>query len=110
MDACPMESTKRSRFCQIGSSGSKFRKFCHTAYTTGANAIAVPGWPELACCTASMLKVRIVLMLSLSSFAVPTGSLPHDSDYQRAKKFHSNYFMQFSRKILFRRLQRDLPQ
>ena len=29
---------------------------------TGAKAIGVPGWPEFACCTASMDKVRMVFM------------------------------------------------
>ncbi|HEX3710557.1 MAG TPA: hypothetical protein VHV56_11795 [Pseudolabrys sp.] len=33
---------------------------------TGARAIGVPGWPELACCTASIDKVRIVSMQSSS--------------------------------------------
>ena len=33
---------------------------CHRQYTTGA--IGIPGCPELACCTASMDNVRIVLM------------------------------------------------
>ena len=56
-----MDNTKRSRFGQIGSSGSKRRKSCHSVYTTGAMAIGVPGWPELAFCTASMHNVRIVL-------------------------------------------------
>src|SRR5580658_10410639 len=29
--------------------------------------MGAPGWPELACCTASMARVRIVLMDSVSS-------------------------------------------
>src|SRR5262249_42596786 len=29
VDACPAESTKRSRFIQIGSSGSNLRSLCH---------------------------------------------------------------------------------
>ena len=33
---------------------------------TGAKAIGVPGWPDSACCTASMDNVRIVLMHSSS--------------------------------------------
>jgi hypothetical protein len=37
-------------------------KFCHRCRSTGAIAIGVPGWPELACCTASMHSVRMVLM------------------------------------------------
>ena len=39
---------------------------------TGASAIGVPGCPELAACTASMLSVRIVLMHSWSSSASVT--------------------------------------
>jgi hypothetical protein len=35
---------------------------------TGAIAMAVPGCPEFACCTASMDKVRMVLMQSWSIF------------------------------------------
>src|SRR4051794_21186205 len=38
-------------------------------------AIAVPGCPELACCTASMLSVRMVLTQSWSSCFVSTKSL-----------------------------------
>src|SRR5579872_2689995 len=38
---------------------------------TGAIAIGVPGWPELACCTASMHKVRMVL--TQMSSIVPVG-------------------------------------
>ena len=33
---------------------------------TGARAIGVPGWPDSACCTASIDSVRIVLMQSSS--------------------------------------------
>src|SRR5579872_6886830 len=53
---------KRSRLGQIGSCGSKRRKCCHRQYATGARAIGVPGWPELAAWTASIDNVRIVLM------------------------------------------------
>jgi hypothetical protein len=35
-------------------------------------AIGVPGWPELACCTASIERVRIVLMQVWSSWAFVT--------------------------------------
>src|SRR5436190_12643425 len=66
MEAWPIDSTKRSRLGQIGSSGSKRRKRCHRQYTTGASAIGVPGWPELAACTASIDSVRMVLMASFS--------------------------------------------
>src|SRR5215831_10999913 len=53
---------KRSRLGQIGSSGSNRSKRCHKQYATGASAIGVPGCPELAACTASMDRVRMVLM------------------------------------------------
>src|SRR5215469_17853640 len=62
MEAWPIDSTKRSRFGQTGSCGSKLRNSCHRQYATGAIAIGVPGWPELAACTPSMASVRIVLM------------------------------------------------
>src|SRR5262249_50411215 len=35
-------------------------------YTTGASAMGVPGWPDLAACTASIESVRIVLIQSRS--------------------------------------------
>ena len=40
----------------------------------GASAIGVPGWPEFACWTASMERVRIVFTHSSSSarWSVPT--------------------------------------
>src|SRR5215831_3327643 len=62
-----MERTKRSRFGQIGSSGSKRSCRCQSAYATGAIAIGVPGCPEFACCTASIASVRIVFTQSVSS-------------------------------------------
>src|SRR5678815_1449656 len=71
VEACPTDNTKRSRFGQIGCSGSNRRNRCHRQYATGASAMGVPGWPELACWTASMHNVRIVLMASSSmSFSV----------------------------------------
>ena len=42
-EAWPAESTKRSRFGQIGSEGSKRRKRCQSVYVTGAIPIGVPG-------------------------------------------------------------------
>src|SRR5829696_3076479 len=57
---------KRSRLLQIGAPGSKRRNFCQTVYMTGASAIGVPGWPELAAWTASMQSVRMVSIASLS--------------------------------------------
>ena len=64
IDACPIERTNRSRFGQIGSSGSNRRNRCHRPYTTGAIAIAVPGCPDCAVWTASMESVRIVVIAS----------------------------------------------
>src|SRR5436189_6458302 len=86
MEACPAERTKRSRLGQIGSCGSKRRNCCHSVYATGASAIGVPGCPEFAACTASMDKVRMVLIVNSSigcpvrarSMGVSTVmSLPH---------------------------------
>ena len=42
-DACPAESTKRSRFGQIGSDGSNRRNRCQSVYVTGAMPTGVPG-------------------------------------------------------------------
>src|SRR5208283_60339 len=67
MEACPLESTNRSRFSHLGSSGSYRRNSCHRQYVTGARPIGAPGWPLLACCTASIARVRMVLMDSVSS-------------------------------------------
>src|ERR1700691_1682110 len=66
MDAWPIDSTKRSRFGQTGSCGSKRRKCCHSVYATGAIAMGVPGCPESAAWTASMARVRMVLILMRS--------------------------------------------
>src|SRR5208282_762445 len=68
MDACPAESTKRSRLGQTGSCGSKRRNSCHSVYATGAMPMGVPGCPESAAWIASMAKVRMVLMLVKSMF------------------------------------------
>src|SRR6266403_1341768 len=48
VDACPEESTKRSRFIQMGSSGSNRKSLCHRQYTVGDMSIGVPGCPEFA--------------------------------------------------------------
>src|SRR5210317_752477 len=66
MEACPADKTNRSRFGQMGAAGSKRNRRFQSQYPTGAKAIGVPGWPELAACTASIAKVRIVLMQSWS--------------------------------------------
>src|SRR4051812_17552581 len=72
IEAWPTESTKRSRLGQIGSCGSKRRKCCHRQYATGARAIGVPGWPELAACTASIDSVRMVLTQVASRSLLPS--------------------------------------
>src|SRR5580692_3354248 len=66
IEACPAESTKRSRFSHFGSAGSYFRKYCHSENITGARPMGAPGCPEFAFCTASIARVRIVLMHSVS--------------------------------------------
>ena len=66
-DACPTDSTNRSRLLQIGAAGSNRRNCCHTVYATGASAIGVPGCPELAACTASIDSVR---MVSIATFSI----------------------------------------
>src|SRR5215469_2223519 len=68
MDAWPADRTKRSRFGHSGSAGSYSRKYCQSEYTTGAKPIGAPGWPEFACCTASIESVRMVLIQSWSMF------------------------------------------
>lgn len=73
MHAWPLLKTKRSRFGHNGSAGSNFKTFCHRAYPTGANAIGVPGWPLLAACTASIERVRMVLIASASIIGTSPG-------------------------------------
>src|SRR4051812_46935437 len=70
IDAWPIDRTNRSRFGQIGSCGSNRRNSCQSVYATGAMAIGVPGCPELAAWTASIDRVRMVLMLRRSSAAM----------------------------------------
>src|SRR5688572_9628233 len=75
IEACPIERTKRSRFGQIGSRGSDRRISFQSTYATGAIAIGVPGWPELAAWTASIESVRIVLTDSSSSLELLLSAL-----------------------------------
>src|SRR5215472_9217491 len=67
IDACPADKTKRSRFGHKGFSGSYRRYCCHKQYATGARPMGAPGCPEFACCTASIARVRMVLMQSVSN-------------------------------------------
>src|SRR5271166_3728920 len=81
IEACPLESTKRSRLGQIGSCGSKRMARFQIVYTSGASAMGVPGCPELAACTASIESVRMVLMhvRSRSLFACIAGFLSNEA-------------------------------
>ncbi len=65
MHAWPELSTKRSRSGQSVSAGSAWRKRLKIVYASGASAIAVPGWPASAFCTASIARPRIVSIDSL---------------------------------------------
>ncbi len=53
-------------------------------YAAGAKAMGVPGWPLLAAWTASMDKVRIVLMANWRMFWVDDAdiALPWSSSFQ----------------------------
>src|SRR3546814_9969645 len=64
MEPWPAESTKRSRSAQAGAAGSNFRKRENSTVATSAMPIGMPGWPELACCTASIASARIALAMS----------------------------------------------
>src|SRR5215813_14311797 len=74
IEAWPFDSTNRSRLGQIGSSGSNRITRFQIVYTSGASAIGVPGCPDLACCTASIERVRMVLMHSWSIAVSVIGS------------------------------------
>src|SRR6266540_2333785 len=67
MEACPQESTKRSRSGQSGRCGWCRRNRVHRTYAAGASAIGVPGWPDWACSTASIDRARMALMLRQAS-------------------------------------------
>src|SRR5690606_627114 len=55
---------KRSRSYQVGSVGLCFRKSFHSTSAISAIPMGAPGWPELAFCTASMLRARMALARS----------------------------------------------
>src|SRR3954468_5639665 len=69
MTACPADRMKRSRSGHMGSLGSYFMTRVHSTWASGARAIAVPGWPELARWGPSMAKPRMTLIASCSSSA-----------------------------------------
>ncbi len=69
IDACPFDSTKRSRLNHSGFPGLYRRNRVHSTYASGASAIGVPGCPEFAFCTASIASVRIVSIHNWSNSA-----------------------------------------
>src|SRR5688572_5715002 len=58
---------KRSRSGHSGSFGSCFITSAKRTYAAGAIPMGSPGWPLLACCTASIDSVLIVSMDSWGS-------------------------------------------
>src|ERR1700719_1930883 len=72
IEAWLFESIKRSRLGQMRSFGSNRIKRFQMVYTNGASAIGVPGCPDLACCTASIERVRIVFIRALRGAAAPS--------------------------------------
>ena len=58
MEACPAESTKRSRLLHSGFAGLWRRCRVQSRYPTGASPMGAPGCPELAFCTASIESTR----------------------------------------------------
>ena len=84
MHAWPALSTKRSRSGHSVSAGWRAGSGGRSCSPSGASAIAVPGWPALAFCTASIARPRIVsidsLRISPSSASAPwEGSLDSTS-------------------------------
>src|SRR5690625_2858327 len=66
MDPCPLDNTKRSRSAQDGSEGLWRKCLPHSATAISAIPMGAPGWPEFACWTASMDKMRIALAMRVS--------------------------------------------
>mmetsp|Transcript_21711 Transcript_21711/g.51622 ORF Transcript_21711/g.51622 Transcript_21711/m.51622 type:complete len:225 (+) Transcript_21711:1680-2354(+) len=74
MHPCPEDSTKRSRFAHLESSGLYCISSAKSKYPMGAWPMGAPGWPLLALFTASTARKRMALMHSVStstSVAVP---------------------------------------
>ena len=67
MQPWPEESTKRSRFTHLGSSGLYCISSAMRRYPIGAWPMGAPGWPLLALFTASTAKKRMALMHSVST-------------------------------------------
>src|SRR5688572_17096625 len=63
MEPWPLDSTKRSRSGHCGLRGLWRRCLPHKATAISAMPIGAPGWPELACCTASIARARMALAM-----------------------------------------------
>src|SRR5436190_14121468 len=83
MEPWPLLSTKRSRSAQCGLPGLCLRWRPHSATAMSAMPIGAPGWPELACCTASIARARMAFAIKevLEAMAVMgsrlNGETPH---------------------------------
>ena len=64
MEACPLESTKRSRSTHSGCAGLYLRKSPHRTWAMSAIPIGAPGCPDLARSTASIESARMQLASS----------------------------------------------
>src|SRR6476469_6706447 len=69
MEPWPLDRTKRSRSAQCGLAGLWRRWRPHRATAMSAMPMGAPGWPELACWTASMDSARIALAICWASAA-----------------------------------------
>src|SRR5574343_1124716 len=72
MEPWPLDSTKRSRLAQAGLLGLCCRWRAHKATAMSAMPMGAPGWPELACCTASMASARMALAMVWDETVVAT--------------------------------------
>src|SRR5690606_25912766 len=64
MEPWPLESTKRSRLGHLGLAGLWRRTSFHSTSAISAMPMGAPGWPLLACWTASILRARMALARS----------------------------------------------
>src|SRR6476620_11694541 len=83
MEPWPDESTKRSRSGQRGSAASNFRNLVNSTVATSAMPIGMPGWPDLACSTASIDSARkaFAMRRSLGFLAAGKGASLMAAEY-----------------------------
>src|SRR5471030_3215436 len=79
----PLESIKRSRSAHFGLPGLWRRWRFHKATAISAMPMGMPGWPELAACTASMDRARIALASS-AVLVFMAGGKERRRDYRRS--------------------------